>query len=453
MNCNVRSKKGRTLVALAGVVLSVAATQAVAQTAWMEKGASADGKIPAYEGGQPTSSNWSYGKNRGDAWKHKGEAPLYSITADNVDKYADNLSPGQIQMLKTKKGYRMDVYPTHRECAVPEYLQANIAANATQAKLGADDTLGTAVLPGTPFPSPKNGAEAMWNFLARYRGVGIDWPETLTVVSPRPGDSNWIKAQYKMDEYFPWGKKGTTTVQQAGMLYGVFFTYDTPAALAGQGLVQLDYFDKVADTYYYFTGQRRVRRMPSYDYDAPQIGFENQYTVDEVLMFNGLIDRFNWKIVGKKEMYIPYNVFGMYNYKSKIEDVFKPDFVNPENRRYELHRVDVVEGTLKQGVRHVASKKVFYIDEDTGIAVAGEDYDAQGKLWKVKEAYTIPIYELHGACDAEAFVQYDLNDGRYVSDMSGIGAKADIHWFEESSDPRFKQDYYTSENLQNVSSR
>jgi hypothetical protein len=438
---------------VAVLVLSIAASPVIAQTPWVEKGASADGKIPAYAGAQEPVSGWSYGKVRGDFWKHKGESPQFSISADNVDKYADHLTAGQIALIKAKKGYRMDVYPTHRECGVPSFLDANTQSNATQAKLGPGDSLEAANLPGTPFPEPKNGAEVMWNYLTRYRGVGVDYPTAVTVVSPRPGDSNWIKTQEKLTMYYPWGKKGTTTVQQAGALYDIFFSYDMPAALAGQGLVQLDYFDKVSDTYYYFTGQRRVRRMPSYSYDAPQIGFENQYTVDEANLFNGLLDRFNWKLVGKKEIYVPYNNFGMYDYKAKFDDVFKPEFVAPEARRYELHRVYVVEATLKQGVRHVASKKVFYFDEDSGIAVAAEDYDAQGQLWKVKENYVIPVYELGGACDAEPFAQYDLSGGRYVSDLSAIGVSGDIHWFEDSSDPRFKSDYYTSDNLQNVSAR
>jgi Protein of unknown function (DUF1329) len=193
--------------------------------------------------------------------------------------------------------------------------------------------------------------------------------------------------------------------------------------------------------------------MPAYSYDAPQIGFENQYTVDEPWLFNGQLDRFSWKLVGKKEIYIPYDDFGMYNFKDKFDDVFRPDGVNPDARRYEMHRVYVVEATLKSGVRHVASKKVFYIDEDSGLAVAGEDYDAQGKLWKVKEAYPIPVYELHGACDVEPFVQYDLNNGRYVTDQSTIGTNTDIRWYEDSNDARFKDDFYSSENLRAVSER
>ncbi|MCJ2385513.1 DUF1329 domain-containing protein, partial [Lactiplantibacillus plantarum] len=124
---------------------------------------------------------------------------------------------------------------------------------------------------------------------------------------------------------------------------------------------------------------------PSYAYDAPQIGFENQYTVDEGWLFNGQLDRFDWKLVGKREMLIPYNDFGMYDFNSKFEDVAKNDGLDAVHRRYEMHRVWVVEATVKPSVRHVASKKVFYLDEDSWLTLVGEDYDAQGKLWKVRE--------------------------------------------------------------------
>ncbi len=454
----MKSKKQFTAARyLAGAVVAAAfgsgAALALAADAGPDKAASADGKIPAYVGSQPPTAGWTYGKQRGDHWKHKGEKPLFSIDAGNVEKYADNLTLGQIQLIKQKKGYRMDVYPGHRECGGPDFVRANTEKNATQAKLDSTGNLISASLPGIPFPAPKTGAEAMWNHLARYRGVGAEWPKTITSVSPRPGASEWIISEEYQTMYFPWGKKGSVTPQQAGALYGIFFSYDTPAALAGQGLVQRDYFDKVSDTFYYFPGQRRVRRMPSYAYDAPQIGFENQYTVDEPWLFNGMLDRFNWKLVGKKEIYVPYNAFGMYNFKQKFDDVFKNDGVNPDARRYELHRVYVVEATVRSGVRHITSKKVFYIDEDSGLALAAEDYDPQGKLWKVKEAYPIPVYELHGACDIEPFVQYDLSNGRYVSDQSTIGTGSDIRWFEESDNPKFKEGFYTADSLQSVSER
>ncbi|ALX16478.1 hypothetical protein P350_32950 [Burkholderia cepacia JBK9] len=446
-----------TLSAVAAALLlatgSAAAEDLTATGA--ERGPSKDGLVPAFAGRQAPQAGWEYGKVRGDFWKHRNEQPLYSIDAANLDKYADKLSPGQIQLIRQLKGYRMDVYPSHRECQLPDVAEQNSKANLAAAKPAANgQSLQSAALPGVPFPQPKNGAEAMLNYETRYRGEGIEWSPIATVISPRPGSSDWIDGIGPQAEYLPAGRLGKTSPQDVDQMnMAVYFSINSPAALAGQSFVQRQYYDKDSETYYYFPGQRRVRRMPAYTHDAPLIGFENQYLIDDSNMFNGSLDRFDWKLVGKKEMIVPYNAFGLYTFKSKLHDVATPNGISADHRRYEVHRVWVVEATLKPSARHVASKKTFYLDEDSWLALTAEDYDAQGKLWKVRESYPIPVFELGGACDNQPFVQYDLNNGRYVFDGSSIGQGKDIRYYERANDPRFKPDFYTAESLRSVSER
>lgn len=419
-----------------------------------EKGANKDGSIPAWAPGDAATPGWSYGKSRAAHFKHQGDKPLYSIDAGNVDKYADKLSPGQVQQIKQAKGYKMDVYPSRRTCSNPDFVVENTRKNVTAAKIGADGwSLQEATVPGIPFAIPKTGTEVMWNVKMKYAGVGFEWPTLYTALSPRPGSSEWIAATSTQTYFFPWGKKGSTQLSTLPPVeYFTYFAYKSPTALAGQALAITNYMDKTNEVYYYFPGQRRVRRMPTYAYDAPQIGFENQYTMDEPRMFNGTIERFDWKLVGKKEMLVGYNAFGMYDPSVKFNDVAKDDGVVSANRRYELHRVWVVEATVKSGVRHVAPKRTFYIDEDSWAIVVAEDYDAQGKLWKLREGFVIPVYET-GSCDNPAFVQYNLVDNRYLVDQSSLGAGKDMRWFVEANDPKLKQSYYTSDNLRAISER
>lgn len=443
---------------IATAVCFVMGTAALAEDLTPEGGdraASKDGSVPAYAGKQSPEAGWEWGKVRGDFWKHKSEKPLYSIDASNVDKYADKLTPGQIALLKQKKGYRMDVYPSHRECQVPDFVAQNSKANLTAAKLDSTgEQLQSAVLPGVAFPQPKNGVEAILNYETRYRGEGIEWPTDQTTIAPRPGGGEWIDVVGPQVYYFPTGKQGKTTPQDVDQLSNaLYFQMQSPPALAGQAFVQRQYFNKPSETFYYFPGQRRVRRMPAYTHDAPLIGFENQYLVDEFNMFNGALDRFNWKLVGKKELLVPYNVFGMYRFKDKLHDVATADGIATSHRHYEAHRVWVVEATLKSSARHAASKKVLYLDEDSWLAVAGEDYDAQGKLWKVRESYSIPVWELGGACDNQVWAQYDLTNGRYLIDSSTFGQGKDIHWYQQINDSRFKSDFYSAETLRSVSER
>ncbi|WP_041489656.1 DUF1329 domain-containing protein [Burkholderia cenocepacia] len=443
------------IAAAACVAIGTAVAADDLTPAGADRSASKDGAVPTYAGKQSPDAGWEWGKVRGDFWKHRNEKPLYSIDAANVDKYADKLSPGQVALIKQKKGYRMDVYPSHRECQLPDAAEQNSKANLTAAKLDASgENLAAAALPGVPFPQPKSGIEAILNYEMRYRGEGVEWAQVATSISPRPGSSEWIDAVGPQTFYFPSAKLGKTSPQDVDQLSAaVYFQMNSPAALAGQAFVQRQYFNKDSETYYYFPGQRRVRRMPAYTHDAPLIGFENQYLIDEANMINGSLDRFNWKLVGKKEMLVPYNEFGMYRFKSKLHDVATPDGLAAANRRYETHRVWVVEATLKPSARHVASKKVFYLDEDSWLALVGEDYDAQGKLWKVRESYPIPVWELGGTCDNEPLAQYDMINGRYVFDASSIGQGKDIRWFGQADDPRFKQDFYTAESLRSVSER
>ncbi|MCP3717353.1 DUF1329 domain-containing protein [Paraburkholderia sp. CNPSo 3281] len=454
----MKQRNIRAVSVIAAVVCLLTGTAAMAEDltpSGAERAASKDGLVPVLAGREATPSGWEWGKVRGDFWKHKNEKPLYTIDAASVDKYADKLSPGQIQLIKQLKGYRMEVYPSHRECQLPESAEQNSTANLTTAKLASNgETIQTATLPGVAFPQPKNGAEAILNYETRYRGEGVEWAPGVTAISPRPGGNDWIDSVGPQVFYFPAGKDGKTAPQDVDQFsQGAYFEVDSPAALAGQAFVQRQYFDKDSETYYYFPGQRRVRRMPAYTHDAPLIGYENQYLIDEANMFNGSIDRFNWKLIGKKEMIVPYDDFGMYTFKDKLHDVATPSGIASDHRRYEVHRVWVVEATLKPTARHVDSKKILYLDEDSWLALVGEDYDAQGKLWKVRESYPIPVWELGGACDNEPFVQYDLNNGRYVFDASSIGQGKDIRWYEHINDPRFKTDFFTAESLRSVSER
>ena len=82
-------------------------------------------------------------------------------------------------------------------------------------------------------------------------------------------------------------------------------------------------------------------------------GSGGSITVDEVRIFNGSAQRYNWNIVGKKELYIPYNTARLHANDLKYASMLTPGHINPDNMRYELHRVWVLEGVLKPGNRHL----------------------------------------------------------------------------------------------------
>lgn len=454
----IRKANGPILAGLIALAVTASAAYAAEKTPiGAEKGGNKAGTISVWTGDSRPASGWSPGKDRFNYWKYKDEKPLFVIDASNVDKHAKNLTPGQIEMLKTMKGYTMPVYPTHRECAYPDSVVENTKQNAAgKSKVGSNGwSVDSAALPGVPFPNPKSGVEAVWNHLLRYLGAGID-QHGVTRVSAAPGSNKSITVKWEQVLHYPWGVKGTHGPKDKGAAVAyMYYAYENPAALAGQAIVQKYAFNEDTESFYYFPGQRRVRRLPNFAYDAPMIGFENQYPTDIQQLYYGNPDRFDWKIVGYKELYIPYNNLKMTDFNFPIDKALLPTFVSPDVRRYELHRVLEVVGTVKKGVRHLAPKKTLYLDEDTWIAAVGDDYDATGKIWKVKESPTYPVWELGGAClnmSQQNF--YDLISGRYVADLVQFGTGKDFKYFKDvSGDKRLNPDFFTAETLRMNSER
>ena len=424
-----------------------------------EKAGNADGTIPAFEGNEPPLPGWEFGKVRKEYWKYKDEKPLFSIDASNVDKYAAHLTDAQITALKTVKGYRMDVYPTHRNCGITPLYAERTKVNATEAKIGADGwSLEHAKASGVPFPIPKSGVEVMYNVKLRPQAIGAIYNDGTSVISPRPGTSEFTWYQWYLLQYWPTKRADRQNVEEEGNVdFFVFYNYSKPAALAGQGFVGTIWQNKDPEQYYYFPGQRRVRRLPTYVFDTPLIGFENQYLVDEQAGFWMTLDRYEWKLLGKKEVYVGANDFGMWDYKADPKVVFDKTFVNPAYRRYELRRVWVVDAHIKSGFRHLAPHRTYYVDEDSWNMVELTDYDKDDKVWKNVVTWPAPIWEVGGLCTAMPFMMWDLQGGRYVVDWMSIGGGKDIQWVK-LSDPEFKQpwlkpDFYTAETLRSLSER
>lgn len=377
-----------------------------------ERAGNKDGSIPEWKGGTP-KGKYKLGEARTDPYA--AEKPLFSIDASNVDKYKDKLSAGQIELLKTRKGYRMDVYPTHRSCGYPDAVNERTAQNATLAKLSTDgkDNLVTAVGAGFPFPIPHTGAEAVWNHRLRWQGEGRIEHYQTNFINP---DGSFYGLAQDQQTLMPFSStKAKSPEDVGGVQMKILNVASAPASRVGE-VILAHYFlgSRTTDAWMYFPGQRRVRRLPAFDYDNPIPGYENLETADQYPMFAGSLDRYDWKLVGKQELYIPYNSF-KFVAKRKLTDVYQGLYPNRDLMRYELHRVWKVEAKVKQGMRHMFATRTFYLDEDTWMLMAADQYDAQGKLWRVMEASIYPAVEL-GACVSQEFMSWDLTVNRYLAE-------------------------------------
>ena len=263
------------------------------------------------------------------------------------------------------------------------------------------------------FPIPKSGAEAMWNHKLRYTGEGrIEYYSTL--FSSKSGEfTPLMQDQWVTIPFHNRNNKGVDEVGGVEMklLNGVV----APAARTGELILAHWSMNAASNAWLYFPGQRRVRRAPTFAYDNPVPGYENLETVDQYPMYAGAMDRYNWKLVGKQELIIPYNSWKWVDKSRKYNEIYGPDFVKRELVRYEPHRVWKVEATLQEGMRHIFPKRVFYLDEDSWGIMVVDNYDAQGKVWRVQESSIIVAPEIP-ACVSQEFMGYDLNVGRYIAE-------------------------------------
>ena len=147
-----------------------------------ERGANKDGSIPAWDGGMTKApAGFKAGDARPDPFP--GEKPLYSISAKNMAQYESKLSDGVKALMKKYPDFRIEVYPTHRTAAAPQWVYDNTFKNATRAKL-VDNGHGTeGAYGGTPFPIPKDGYEVFQNHRLAWTGTYIQAPVRVWVVT------------------------------------------------------------------------------------------------------------------------------------------------------------------------------------------------------------------------------------------------------------------------------
>ena len=380
-----------------------------------ERAGNKDGTIPEYSG-LPIKppAGWEKSKpgNMSDPWNEK---PLFTITAQNADKYADKLD-GMKEIFKKYPNYRMDIYPSHRNMNFPKIVLDNTVKNATSCKAIKGELILEGCYGGYPFPIPKTGAQAIWNHLMEYEGQASRSDFDTWVVTPN--GSTVLENRTLTTQNYPYYDPARTSTNGPKDLYWeVRVDMLAPARRAGEKIVLLDAVDSFQigrRAYQYIPGQRRVKLAPDIAYDTPSPFGGGGMTMDESKVFLGAIDRFEWKLIGKKEKYILYNAFSMTNPKVCGQTVFlTKNFPNPDCMRWELHRVWVVQATLKPGFRHIYHKRMFFFDEDGYLGASGENYDAADKLYRVVQAEAMPLYNGEGNA-ASATYTLDLQTGAWV---------------------------------------
>ena len=378
-----------------------------------ERAGNVSGTIPEWTGGIDASAG---------ARDSKGflsnpfadDKPKYVITAQNLDQYRDVLTPGQLAMFERyPDSYKMPVYETRRSFSAPSEFYEAAKRNAASARLMADGSGLENFEMAYPFPLADQALEVMWNHITRNRGGSVR--RNSVQVTPLP---NGRYVPIHIAQYFTFRDQLVSSgADSSNILFYYKSTVLRPARLAGNITLVHETLDQVKEprmAWIYNAGQRRVRRAPQVSYDGPYQASDGLRTSDNLDMFNGAPDRYDWTLVGKREAIIPYNNYQLSSPSLKYDDIVKPGHINPDHTRYELHRVWEVHAKLKEGARHIYAERRYFVDEDSWQIALSEHYDERGQLWRVGEGFQQLDYDVQVAV-LGVEVLNDLLNGRYIA--------------------------------------
>ena len=380
-----------------------------------EKAGNKAGTIPAWDGGlSKAPAAYRNGDVRPDPFA--ADKPLLSINAKNMAEHADKLTDGVQALMKKHPDFRIDVYPTRRSAAMPQFVYDNTFQNATRAKTvdaghGVEGAYG-----GIPFPIPKDGYEAIWNHRLAWRGGNYTMPVRVWVVTA-DGKRNMASGGVQTINQAFYDKAGSVDKFDGFYSFGKFVA-NAPGSKAGEAILAHEGINASAPRglWQYLVGQRRVRKAPSVAYDTPDSVTSGIGLFDEAFNLFGPIDKHNLKLVGKKEIYIPYN--NNRAAAAKVDDLVTPGTLNPAQVRWELHRVWEVEATLAAGKRHVVPKRKYYIDEDSWQIVLFDGWDAKGQLWRTNYSLMLTAPDIPAVTSFVLWGGYDMQTGAYYLNMA-----------------------------------
>ncbi|MGP4844949.1 DUF1329 domain-containing protein [Marinobacter sp. 1Y8] len=373
------------------------------------------GTIPAWTGGLATPPS-SYQEGEIETDPFPDDKPLFVITSKNVDEYKDNLTAGQIQMIKQyAPEYVLPVYKTRRTAAYPERIYQSSKNNARTATLLENGNGVKEAIATSPFPIPENGVEVIWNHILRYRGNEVSFRSAFATPTT---DGSFVPVLTEYDYFFAYAEPDVKLKDIDNKIFYLKTRIMSPSSLAGTLNLVHETLDQVRSprlAWRYQAGERRLRRSPNLSYGTDLPNSSSLRSVDQKDMYNGAPNQYDWKLLGKREMYVPYNAYKLHEPSATADDIIQARHINQSLTRYELHRVWVVEANLRTGLNHIFSRRVFYIDEDSWAILASDEYDDDGNLWRVSEGHNISYYTVPTFWTTIELT-YDLKQERYYID-------------------------------------
>jgi hypothetical protein len=396
----------------------------------------ADGSIPAWTGGYTTlPQGFKPGDPIGELFPQ--EQPILTIDSNNVSQYADRLSEGAVDLIN-RYGYSIEVFPSHRTHALPQGIIDRIAANVATAgpvpqgwRFGFQGAFG-----GIPFPilDPDPliaGPQVVYNANTQFKGYASKVP--FQGWSVNSGQLAFAFSATYLQAYPYYQAKSLE--EYNGMTFQTNVTYVGPANLVGQALVLYGYTNAALHPqigWELLNGEGRVRRAPELSFDTPSSQVNDIGNFDELYGFNGSLERYDWKYLGLKEMYVPYNNNKLIT--TAPQPVHLTHFIDPKVVRYELHRCHAVEATLHPGERNVDARRIIYIDEDTYSVMLTDNWDSGGNLIRTWINLVVARPDIPATMNIGGFI-HNLQTGDYASLVASWGPAAPNTYLFAMSEP------------------
>ncbi len=395
-----------------------------------ERAGNAAGTIPAWTGGVQPPAGYEAGMHHPDPFA--ADPMLYRVDQSNVAQYAALLPEGLRALVERHPDFHMRVFPTRRSASNPQRIYDATRLNAVNAELIANGNGIKGASAGIPFPIPQDGMEVIWNHVLHYKGDQTHFVNNQAVVIN--GNPSYIKRDRQI--YYVYNREGMSQADLDNTSLYYKYRVTAPAKLSGTALVVQDPLDQVLavrKAWRYSPADRRVRRLPSLAYDSLQPDTSGLATADVVDSFNGAPDRYEWQLVAKREMLVPYNSYAVHQKGIPYDKIVGPRTLNPELLRYELHRVWVVDATLRKGFSHPYDKRRFYVDEDSWSILAVDLFDEKGELIGLQESHPISYYDVP-MFNSTVETLYHLKDDNYFVD--GLDNNEPMYDFSARLGPR-----------------
>ena len=382
-----------------------------------ERGANEAGTIPEWTGGLTRPpKEYTEGGYHPDPFQD--DNIKFTISEKNLSDHGAKLTELQKALLAKYPGkFVINVFPTRRSCAYPEFIYKATAKNAKTAKV-IDQGYGfSGASAGFPFPQPESAFEVLFNHETSYFGLRYSAKISGGTMNPNGTFTRTVRQDRRLAFYH---QPDYSSAELDNRYFVWRGEWTDPPLATGQSFSATNTINQVKQPRFGFMWNPDTQRVipvtpSSFSYTAPMMTSQGMRISDDMFLFNGAPDQYDWKLIGKKEIYIPYNSYAATNPKLKLNDLLQPEFLNPNHIRYELHRVWVIEGELKPGKSHKYARRTLYFDEDSWIAVASDLFDQNNVLTHGQFGFIKNYYE-HPACIQDFDVLYELGSGRYNVD-------------------------------------